>query len=565
MGRPKGSRNKPKPLHPSVQAAVAFAQANGFAYTPAPPAAPARKIPEDFRDFLPLIKIRSKDNGRLITPVLFEEQLELLDAWENGEDLQPHILVLKARKIGVTTFFALLFLHQWLIAPDPIMVVHLANNQKTANEIMTMIKTAIASLPEDLRPTLTTNQARKIARESPGSPGVDGATIIVETARGDRALAGFTPHLLHIAEANFCRNPEELRASAFAAVPIEAGGRIVLESTASHVDDILHQEFKKAEAGIAEVPWTTFFFPWTKHAAYVGKVVGDFVLTPEEEKLAEEHDLTNEQLAWRRRMIATVGDRRFPREFPATIADAYSNLEGQWIQTSGLVDQLRVVDIKDEGRIILREWEAREAYCAAIDAAAGVGGDATSCVILNARTLLPAAVYRSTTVAPEEGSNEIWHLLLMYGSPMVLVEWNSYGIPYYHNLQALRANLYSERTHEFDGQRPVGDEHPFVTNERTRIEVLEAFRQHVLTGAISEVDSICYSEMQQARVDKNGKIVFPRSKKNGHGDVLMAYALALRCRRHVRIPDPPPPPSILRERELRRQRTGALVAPGARY
>lgn len=562
MGRPKGSKNRPKAPPPELAAAADWAKANGYAVAPARAPEPKAKIPDDFREFLKLVKIRSKESGKLITPVLNAEQEELLAAWEAGDAGGiKNILALKPRKIGITTLFAVLFAHKFLTCEDPVTLAVLANLDTTAAEVMRIIKTAIASLPRAMRPVLLTNQVQRISREHPETPGADGATIVVETSRGDDPLRGHTPFWLHVTEAAKCRNPDALRASAFGAVPVEAGGRIILESTPDHIGDLMHVEMSAARAGKDDRGWRTFFFAWHAHATYRTDAPG-FEPTPEEQDLAEKYSLSLEQLAWRRSMRELIGWKRFCREFPADFEDAYATLEGQWFQSAQL-EELQIIPVQEEGTVIITPAETRETYCAAVDCAAGVGGDATTCVILNARTKRPVALYRSTTAAPERGSEEIWILLLQYNSPLTLVEYNSYGIPYIRAFEALRARLYTERRHETDGLEESGEERYFVTNQKTRVEVLEDFRTHLLTGALPAIDSICLDEAKAARVGKDGQIIFPRSKKNGHGDVLFAYALALRCLQQVKLPPPPPAPSVLREQEMRRMSLPS--PPGARY
>lgn len=561
MGRPKGSKNKPKPLSPDAAAAIEYAKAHGFTHAPPPlPAAATR--PRDFRHFLEITKIKGKRQGSRVTLVPNDEQEDIIAAWEaGGDDGIAHLLALKPRKIGVTTIITALFVYAWLTADDPITVMYLANKRATASEIMAMVRTFLVTLPAEMRPRLTTDQAQKICREDPEHPGEDGATFVVETARGEGGIRGATPHLLAISEANFCRGAEELKASAFGAVPTEEGGRIVLESTASHIGDVLHQEMLAAQAGVAEVPWRVLFFAWWQHEAY-RLPAPDFVRTAEEEALADRYQLDDQQLSWRRNKIALMGERMFRREFPASVDDAYASLAGAWFRSDQL-EHLAVLEVQPEGTVILEPYDPRERYAAAGDCGAGVGGDFTTLVVLNVRTRRPAALYRSNMDTPAQSVDAMWHLLRLYGGCMVLIERNTWGIPHLNALRGLRALMYQEQSHETDGQAVSGEARDFVTTQKSRLEVLENFRTEVLSGAISLVDSICHAEMRAAKIDQDGQIVFPRTK-DGHGDVLMAYALALRCARHV------PVPTLVSDvaRELARRRLEREMEesePGGRY
>lgn len=571
MGRPKGSKNKPKPLPPDAQAALNWAKRAGVDLS-APPADPEEDVtgtvpvPADFREFLRIVKIRVKQGGKLVHPVLNDEQEDLLAAWEAGdtEATRRHMLVLKPRKIGVSTFFALLFVHKFLTADEPVTLVSLANRTAVAVEIMQMVKTAIFSLPPEMQPRLKTNQGRKLVRVHPENPRMDGATYFVDTARAERPLGGFTPFWLHVSEAAHVKDPDELRSAAFSSVPWESGGRIVLESTAKGIGDLLHQEIKRQQAGATEVPWQVTFFPWFKHKKYRGRVTKAFKRTDVEQQLAERFDLDDEQLAWRRTQITMVGERFFPREFPADVEDAYSSIAGQWMSRDQVAG-LEVLAANEEGITIFEHPQPGEYYAAALDAGAGVGADATSLVIWNVRTKKPALLWRSRFTPPTSGVDIVWPLLVQYNNAKILVERNFWGIPYLDGLRALRADLYQEQTHEYDGQAaPSGEPRDFWSTPKARVEVLENLRTEIIQGAVTTVDQFLRDEVLSAVVDKTGKIVFPRTVKEGHGDVAFAYALVLRCARQVVIPLPPPPgPSPIQQRMWDRAR--ARANPGARY
>lgn len=556
MGRPKGSKNKPKPLPPEAVAALEFARAHGFepakAVAQAEPAARAvRDL--DFREFCALVKVKGKNRGKLVAFELNEAQEELDDAWERGPELgTPNIVVAKARKVGSTTYFAIRLLFEWLRSDEPIMVAYLANKRGTARIIMAMVRTALASLPQDLRPQLVTNQKTLLEREN-------GATFMIDTARGEGGMRGETPHILAIAEACHVDDPEGLKASTIGSVPTEAGGRIILESTAKGVGDLVHAEYTAAKAPSTESDFWPLFFPWYETKGYRMRVPAGFEPTAEEIELAEQFRLDHEQLQWRRKMLRKLGPVNMRVEYPATFEEAYSSVAGQWFREDQL-SGIEVLEVAEEGPVYLEPFDPREAYAAAGDCGAGVGGDHTTLVIINVRTLREVALYRSNTDAPEVGVEAMFNLLSVYDNPLVLIEYNRWGIPYINGLRHRGARLYSERQHEVDGRPVAGEPQHFSTNEKTRVEVLEGFRTLILRGEVSSVDSLCFEELRGARVDPKGKIVLPRTKR-GHGDVLFAHALAHRCRLHVPLPKPGPTPI---EKRLAMQRRPTR-APGARF
>ncbi len=378
MGRRKGSKNRPKEKTPEELAARKYAEDHGFVFTPEP-VPKVVPFPASFRDALPYLKVKSKRGAKVVPLVLNDEQEQLLDAWEAGDPeriaallaagdtadtkAKAHQLVLKPRKIGITTFFAALFFHKWMTCPDPITLVHLANKKATSGEIMKMHRTFLRNLPEEYRPKLTLDQSHLIEREG-------GATIVCApaNARGG-GLRGYTPYWLHISEINFCPDPGEIKAATLTAVPLEEGGRIVLESTANYIGDPIHEELTASEAGTSEVAWQIFFFPWHEHQSYRSPAPG-LVPTLEELDLIRLYSLDIEQIAWRRAQIGLIGAKAFMREFPASQAEAYANLAGQWFTDAQLAD-VALWTWKGEGTVYAAEHDERERYAAGADCASG--------------------------------------------------------------------------------------------------------------------------------------------------------------------------------------------------
>jgi hypothetical protein len=554
MSRKKGSKNKVKPLSAPDAAAVALAQALGLYGAVQEEKEPGLPPDMHFREFLQLAKIRQKGSARLIRAVLNDEQEQVDEAFERGTlGLGPaHILGFKPRKIGLTTYFMLRFAHRFLTATDPVQLFHLANKDSTAAEIMVMHKLLVDNLPPEFRPKLPGRQMGKLVRPN-------GATIVVMTARTEGGgIRGLSPNWLHIAEFAHCRDPEELKATAIGALATEEGDRVFAESTPNHVGDVLHETLKEIQGGTSEIAWAPLLFFWHGHQSY-RIAAPNLVRTPAEERMSEKFGgLDDQQLAFRRSKVGLMGERKTRREFPGSLEEGYSSQVGQWFQADQL-EHVDSVEVSPEGTTILEAYDPRERYVAGGDCGAGVGGDHTTLAVLNVRTLRPAALYRSNTDTPQQSIDAEWHLLRMFGNAMVCIERNNWGIPHLNGLRALRANMYQEQSHETDGQRAAGEPRDFVTTTKSRLEVLEAFRARVLSGALCVVDTICYAEMRGAMVDKNGLIVFPRSK-DGHGDVLMAYALAIRCAGHVAAPVQVPS-EVQRElyrREMERRRSRSV-------
>jgi len=142
---------------------------------------------------------------------------------------------------------------------------------------------------------------------------------------------GGTVNNVHASEVAFWENAGQIVSGLMESVP--ADGNIFLESTANGVDNYYYKEYKDAENG--ESVYTARFYNWTLDPGYSASKLANgqpFVAEPDELDIQERHELTTEQLIWRRNKILalknarmggddTVGD--FPQEYPLTPQEAF--------------------------------------------------------------------------------------------------------------------------------------------------------------------------------------------------------------------------------------------------
>jgi hypothetical protein len=168
-----------------------------------------------------------------------------------------------------------------------------------------------------------------------------------------------------MSEYTFSPNPEELKATALNALN---DGQLVIESTANHFNDALHQEWTKATRGEAE--WNQLFFPWFYHQAYRSPA-GDMVLSEEEEILKVKFNLDLEQIAWRRKKVSKIGVEKFRREFPADLEDAYSQTGNVYFRKEDF-ENVEVLPIEPVEWNQLIPPDKDDSYAIGVDVAAGV-------------------------------------------------------------------------------------------------------------------------------------------------------------------------------------------------
>lgn len=88
------------------------------------------------------------------------------------------------------------------------------------------------------------------------------------------------------------------------AIPDMPGTEAWLESTAARRGNYFHTQAEKARRGESE--YGLIFIPWFWQAEYSKPVPEAFKRSAEEAKLAEQFNLTDGQLVWRRAKIAEL-------------------------------------------------------------------------------------------------------------------------------------------------------------------------------------------------------------------------------------------------------------------
>lgn len=291
------------------------------------------------------------DKSRLIVPAIAKPwQLELDDILEKqrAEGKPMRVIILKARKLGFSTWIALKFLQRVTQLLNQAAVV-VAQDTDTAGTILDMGKRAWSHLPDEhelpvgfsIKPQMihegSTKNGRKhmifgekakIARRHGA---VDDSIFEVDTAGSPAAGRGTTPNLLHLSEIAFWESTQARNKmlAMLEAVPYEPETIVAMESTANGLNHF-YKRWVSAKEGNADPDrsgevYAPLFVPWWRdqncsirfgsdegrerfvnsigNTAEMGEVAED------EPMLVELYGCTPEQLQWRRMKIQEQPDR----------------------------------------------------------------------------------------------------------------------------------------------------------------------------------------------------------------------------------------------------------------
>ena len=460
------------------------------------------------------LKIRDKQ-GELVPLQRNKAQIQF-EASAGGRNI-----VLKARQVGITTWVAARFFLFTIQNPGT-MTVQVAHDHSSAEAIFRIVHRFLENLPEEVRKgALKTSRAnvRQIRFSALDSE------YRVESAADLNAGRGLTIHRLHCSEvARWPREAVEALTSLRAAVVPK--GEIVLESTPNGAGGCFYEEWQQA----AETGYVQHFFPWWLEESYKRPARGLGELADDERALVREHNLSREQIAFRREIRRQFG-KRAPQEF-AEDAESCFLASGECLFDVDVIEQrLKFcdppVETGESGR--LQVWlppVRRGKYVIGVDpAGGGPHGDYACAQIVDVENGLQCAeLYGHYT--PKELGERVAALGWRYNHATIAVERMNHG---YGVLAQLREVLRYEKIYRAKGQDG------WDTNSLTRAEMVNwlvtAFEQRPGIFQSERLLRECRAFVRRA--DGSGE-----AAPGAHDDAVMAMAIALavvREDRHSRV------------------------------
>ena len=496
---------------------------------------------QDPMKFIPLLKIKDK-KGKVVNLNPNDEQLEIL---KSLEDNTKDTIILKPRQIGSTTITSAWLFWKWYTSKAPITIVLLSHKLSSSKHIYNMYRSFYRSLPKQLQRPFEINTAYEMKLEDAG------ASVMAMSAGAEGGMRSFSANYLHISEYAFAPNPEELKATALAALN---GNKRIIESTANFYNDALHQEILKDQR--QEGNWDFLFFPWYAHKEYKmdfpritdeieardkyreaiwnGEDGEEFKKTLDfahddfwdEDELTYklQHKITNEQMFWRRKQIEKFGFHQFRREYPATIDEAYTQGANVYFTAHDL-HHVKDKVVQNEVFTMLTPPVEGRPYGIGVDVASGVGADDSVICVMDKVTYQPVAILRTNQISPAALAEELATIATTYNKAKVLVESNGFGGVVINELRHI-------------GYRNVwktDKSKDWVTNQQNKPMMFEELRQAFRQGVVRTCDKVTLAEVRAYFVNERGNIDFPKGLPS-HGDGVIAMALGLQCLKSVPLP-----------------------------
>jgi hypothetical protein len=244
----------------------------------------------------------------------------------------------KARAVGASTLAEAWTFYNTAYQDNrsAIMLVH---DEPTSFERFDVIHTFLDALPDPLKPLCSYRSKTRMMFKNRNSK------IKTGHARNPNVGASETIHISHETEWARYPNPEEVQAS-LAPTYSEAKGAqfssVIRESTSVY-GGTWFKEFAEASRK-GETEYEFHFVPWFLHQSYTAPVPEDFELTVDEQELKRRYQLTDGQLAWRRKKQTeyVTNPQLIDQEYPYSWEDSWRLPKG----TRRLLDEALLTALK---------------------------------------------------------------------------------------------------------------------------------------------------------------------------------------------------------------------------
>ena len=353
-----------------------------------------------------LYKIRDK-RGNLVT---FKPKLIQLMMVVATKGLRRW-LILKARQMGVTTYYCIDLLDEALWNPGMTCAI-LAHERPALTKIFQIVKRAFDNLPEEIKPkTRSDTQNQYLFDTAYNGLPLDSEIYVALKLRSS------TVQRLHITESAYIKDRQELEAGSKQAVPKEG---IISEETTANGYDEFHDMFVGAlndpNPGIMDPK--ALFFAWHEDPDYTLPGTID-AYTEDELNLKAgvlkeyQKTLSDGQLLWRRwkikdlatgkKLLGLRPDQLFRQEYPSFWWEAFQTGAGNVFDADILMATKPSVpiEVRENGLQIFEKVQPGGEYLMGVDPSGGEADDEAGIAIWNAKTLAKAAQW-SGMIRPDE-------------------------------------------------------------------------------------------------------------------------------------------------------------------
>jgi len=440
-------------------------------------------------------------------------------------------IVLKARKVGISTYKGAEFFHETIFVPNTNSTV-IAHDLDTTIDLFERVKLFFERLPDFLRPKVKRNNRRELVFTETAFGELLNSRYVVGTAGNYEFGRGKDIDNLHLSEYAFFPKPEKIKMGAMQA--LREGGKICIESTANGFNDF-RDDWERAKRG--ESRFKAHFFPWHSDERYRIELLKgeELELSAEERALRQAYSLSLERIKWMRERKRELRGK-FPQEFPANDTEAFLSSGRPVFDTDRLkrllteLETREPIEVRDSGQ--LKIWKKRvqdREYVAGADCAEGLPeGDYDCCVVLDKETWEEVAELHGRWPA-HVFAKKCKELCKEYNEAVLAVERNNHGHSVLNTLrnQLHYPYLYHHRRYDQSGSRTILG---WDTNSRSKPVMIDALDEAIREGLIITNDQEFVRECLTYVFDEKGAT---GAQAGCRDDRVVARAIALQVAKNV--------------------------------
>ena len=451
----------------------------------------------DYDTFVRLLTVYDKENKKLNFFDPYPAQEMLMHALENYDK----IIILKARQLGVSTLIRSWFFYQCYYDVEPRSYGVIAHTKDAANNIANMDKTFHDNLPQQMQKNILKNNVSELLFDQ------SKASLKSFTASSKGGTRSFQLDGVHLSEFAFYEDQEEFLSTMMATI---GANQIIIESTPNEMGDKFYNLVMENIA--AEDPeWKVIFFPWYIHPEYKTTPPPTFKLRAEEEIIKKEFNLTDEQIFWRRKQIATLGKDKFYREYPATVEEAFRASGTPYFSRESL-EAIQPLPNPQGPLKIYSEPCIEHDYVMGVDVAAGVGKDYSAWTVVDVQTRQVVCQYWDNKITPPQFAEKIFFEAMKWNNAKLIVESNNVGQVVLWKLKEFGYNkLYKTEKGKH-----------FFTNNKNRPILFENLKEYIEDELLINLNIEVIKQLESIQYERDR----PTHPKNGHDDIVMSMALA---------------------------------------
>lgn len=478
------------------------------------------------------LKIRTKRGT--VAPLVLNNAQTILDeaiSKQLASEGKIRVIILKARQQGLSTYVGgyLYFTVSQHKARKAMVITHHSDSTRA---LFDMTKRYHQNCAEILKPNTKYSSRRELSFD------VLDSSYVVATAGSDAVGRGETLSCVHASELAFWpkSTAHEIWNGLVQAVPNTKDTAVFVESTANGISNLFADLWRGAVNG--ENGYLPVFIPWFADPEYREEVPDNFERTPEEDDLAKEFNLDDEQLMFRRRKIAQNGIDLFRQEFPSYADEAFLTTGRPVFNPDQLVQALEETrDVEQRLALEADEWSPNvrgeltvyrkhdegERYVIGADVAMGVrNGDYSVAQVLDSKKR-QVATWRGH-VHPDYFAQVLYHLGTFYNEAFVIVENNSHGILTCTRLgkDLMYPNFYTEVQHDKITDRETV-KLGFSTTAKTKPLIIDQLRAAMRENELELNDKTTLREMMSYIVTESGAM---EAESGCFDDCVMSLALA---------------------------------------